>query len=290
MWTGVGHWNDLNTYQNIVSLNPNVATTSAAIDPGSYPGGGEAVYQPAACVANPAACPGIGFAQMGCASTGVGCPGFRPEAIRIYIQVSDADNQCGGIGCNTFNPAYTGGLLISQDIKYVGLYGTDDGSNQIAVNNALGIASNSVDINGDPFVYSAVDAQVQPQTVQAVLDIVKGKPIDVTIEPVDAPNDAGDALQFIDYLEVNVSGQGNCTDGLTTIDTNADSYDDAFPQLLPGIPVCWDVHPIPENTIVEPTSEPQLFIANLRVLGDSSLLDDRNVFFLVPPKPAVIPQ
>ena len=32
---------------------------------------------------------------------------------------------------------------------------------------------------------------------------MKGKPIDVTIDPVDQPNDAGDALQFIEYLEVN---------------------------------------------------------------------------------------
>ncbi|NUP12795.1 MAG: hypothetical protein HOW73_42700 [Polyangiaceae bacterium] len=289
MWTGVGTWNDINTYHNDLSLQPNVAATSAAIDAGGFPGGSEAVYQPAACVANPAACPGIAFASMGCASAGIGCPGFRPEAIRIYIQVSDADNQCSGGGCGLFTANYAGSQLLAQDIKYVGLYGTDDGTNQIAVNNALAYASSSLDAAGIPFVYPAANAAVEQQTVQAVLDIVKGKPIDVTIDPVDQPNDAGDALQFIDYLEVNLTGQG-CTPDLTTEDTNADSYQDAYPDLLPGIPVCWDVHPVLTQTTVPPKTEPQIFIAKLRVLGDNSLVDDRDVYFLVPPKPAEIPQ
>jgi hypothetical protein len=45
-----------------------------------------------------------------------------------------------------------------------------------------------------------------------------------------------------------------------------------------------------QNTTVPPTSAPQVFIAKLRVLGDGSLVDDRDVYFLVPPKKAEIPQ
>jgi hypothetical protein len=290
MWTGVGLWNDINTYRNALSLQPDPALTASAINPGTYPGGSEAIYQAPACVANPAACPGIPFATMNCASTGVGCPGFRPEAIRIYLHVSDADNQCYGTGCATFTPSYTGSLLVSQDIKFVALYGTDDGVNQLAQYNALAIAAQSVDPANVPYVYPAADAQVQQKTVEAVLDIVRGNPIDVTIAPEDQPNDAGDALQFIDYLEVNISGQGNCTAGLTTDDIDLDGYEDAYPDLLPGIPVCWDVHPVPVNTTVQPKPEPQLFVAKLKVLGDGSLVDDRDVYFLVPPKPSEIPQ
>jgi hypothetical protein len=283
MYTGVGLFNDINTYHNQVSLQPNPTVTASAISSVQLTGGSEAIYQPPACVANPAACPGIPFASMGCASTGVGCPGYRPEAIRIYMHVSDADNQCFGTGCSTFTPNYAAQLLIQQDINLVVLYGTDDGSQQLAQYNALAILAGAVDADGNPFVYPAVDAAVQQQTVNAVLDIVRGKPIDVTIAAEDEPNDAGDALQFIDFLETNTSGVGNCTAGLTTEDTDANSYDDAFPQLLPGIPVCWDVHPVPMNTTVPPTDEPQLFVAKLKVLGDSSLVDGRNVYFLVPP-------
>ncbi len=290
MWTGVGTFNDLNTYHNNLSLQPNPALTAAAINAGGFPGGSEAIYQAPACVANPAACPGIPFASMGCAAMGIGCPGFRPEAIRIYLHVSDADNQCFGAACATYTAAYTGSILVSQDIKFVALYGTDDGTQQLAQYNALAIAAQSVDAMGTPFVYPAADAQVQQKTVDAVLDIVRGKPIDVTIAPEDQPNDAGDALQFIDYLEANISGQGNCTSGLTTMDNDSDGYQDAYPGLLPGIPVCWDVHPVPVNMTVPPTAEPQLFVAKLKVLGDGSLVDDRDVYFLVPPKPAEVPQ
>lgn len=290
LWTGVGLWNDINTYRNALSLQPNPALTAAAINAGAFPGGSEAIYQAPACVANPAACPGIPFATMNCSLSGIGCPGYRPEAIRLYLHVSDADNQCFGAACATYTTSYTGGLLISQDIHFVALYGTDDGTQQLAQYNALAIAAGSVDPMGNPYVYPAADALVQQKTVEAVLDIVRGDPIDVTISPEDQPNDAGDALQFIDYLEANVSGQGNCTSGLDTDDTDLDGYQDAYPGLLPGIPVCWDVHPIPINTTVPPKPEPQLFVAKLKVLGDGSLVDDRDVYFLVPPEPAEIPQ
>ncbi len=283
MWTGVGLFNDLNTYRNMVGLQPDPAVTAAAINIGGSPGASEAIYQPPACVANPAACPGIPFATMGCEASGIGCPGYRPEAIRIYLHVSDADNQCSGTGCATFTPQYAAQNLIAQDIKFVALYGTDDGSNQLAQYNALAILAQSIDGMGNPFVYPAADAQVQQKTVDAVLDIVRGKPIDVTVEPEDAPGDAGDAMQFVDYLEANVSGMGNCTSGLVTEDTNSDSYDDAYPDLLPGTPVCWDVHPVPMNTTVPATDQPQLFVATVKVLGDGSLVDERDVFFLVPP-------
>jgi hypothetical protein len=88
---------------------------------------------------------------------------------------------------------------------------------------------------------------------------------------------------------VNLNDPG-CTPELETEDTNADSHDDAYPDLLPGVPVCWDVHPVLQNRTVPATNAPQIFIANLKVLGDGSLVDEREVFFLVPPEGAIIPQ
>jgi hypothetical protein len=293
MWTGVGLFNDLDTYENKLSLQSSATATAAALSISSFPGGSEAIYQPPACIANPAACisAGYSFADMKCASTGVGCPGYRPEAIRVLIQISDADDQCYSStgGCDKYTPAYAGQALIDSEIKYVALFGTDD-SGSAAAFTPVAYASQSVDIMGVPFVYAAANAAVSMQTVQAVLDIVKGKPIDVTIQAEDAPNDAGDALQFLDYLEVNVSGQNDCTDIANTADTDADTHDDAFPDLLPGVPVCWDVHPVLQQSTTPPTFEPQLFVARLKAKGDNSLIDERRVFFLVPPKAAEIPQ
>ncbi len=290
MWTGVGHWNDINTFHNVLSLQPDPPITAAVIDPGTYPGGSEAIYQPPTCVANPMLCQSISAATLNCAPSGIGCPGYRSDAIRLYIHVSDANDQCSGGGCASYNATIAGNALVQAGIKFVALYGTDDGSGQLAAYNALATAAQSLDGMGNPLVYAAADAAVQSKTVQAVLDIVKGKPLDVTIAAEDQPNDAGDALQFIDYFETNTSGVGACTSGLTTEDTDADTYDDAFPDLLPGTRVCWDVHPVPVNNTAPPTEQPQLFIAKAKVLGDGSLVDDRKIFFLVPPKPAEIPQ
>jgi hypothetical protein len=122
-----------------------------------------------------------------------------------------------------------------------------------------------------------------------VLDIVKGLPLDVTIAANEVAGDDGDALRFIDYLEVNTSGVGQCTAIGNTADGNGDGHDDMFPDLLPGARVCWDIVPVAENTVVPAIDVPQLFIAHLRVLGDGSLLDGRDVYFLVPPS-IVVPE
>lgn len=74
-----------------------------------------------------------------------------------------------------------------------------------------------------------------------------------------------------------------CAAGLTAVDTDADGHPDQFSDVLPGTIVCFDIVPL-QNTTVEPTVEPQLFRAQVQVLGDSvTLLDTRDVYFLVPP-------
>ena len=59
--------------------------------------------------------------------------------------------------------------------------------------------------------------------------------------------------------------------------------------MLPGNRVCFDVV-VKTNVTVEPTEAPQLFRATVEVLGDGfTSLDERDVFFLVPPAPVEIP-
>jgi hypothetical protein len=213
--------------------------------------------------------------------------------VRIYVQITDADNQCSGAQCSQFTAATAGAALKAAGINFVSLYGTDDDSGAAgtpkSVAESIGIAAGTVDQNGQPFVYPAVDAAVVSNAVTAIRNIARGKPLDVTIGSADDPSDSVDALQFINYLEVNISGQGNCTNVMPVEDTNSDSHNDAFPSLLPGVPVCWDLHPVLQNTTVMPTNKPQLFRAKLTVYGDGSPLDSRDVFFLVPPKKVEIP-
>lgn len=293
MWTGVAAWWHLNTFRNLQSLGPDPVMTANAVPCpsstsnlyggstcGSGPGSAEAPFQPPYCVADRATC------GMDCALTGIGCGGFREDAIRIYIQITDADDQCSGSGCSGFTAAGAGAALIAQGVRFISLFGTDDDQGTgtpESVARSIGIAANSVDSSGEPFVYPAVDAAVVGQTVQAVRDIVRGVPLRVTINAADEPDDAGDALQFIARLETNTSRAG-CT-ALPTEDANpaGDGVQDTYPAVTPGNPVCWDVVPRMNET-VPPMLTPQVFKARLTVSGDGSPLDSRLVYFLVPPE------
>lgn len=286
--TGVGSWEDLNTYRNILSIQNDPALTAANV-PDWGPGGNEAPYQPSVCISNPSLCPNAG--NMNCGGGGIGCPAFNPGAVRIYIQVTDANQQCSGAECSSFTAQTAGAALAAAGIKFISLYGTDDSTGtgtQQGLARDIAIASGTVDQNGQPFIYPAVNAAVVQNAVTAVLALSKGKPLDTTIEKADDPTDAIDALQFIDWVQVNVSGLNDCTVVDPVVDTDADTYADSFPVLLPGTKVCWDVHAVPQNETVEATDEPQLYKAVLTVKGDGSPLDSRDVYFLIPPKPAVI--
>ncbi|MDX9720324.1 MAG: hypothetical protein RBU37_06240 [Myxococcota bacterium] len=285
MWTGLADWHELDSFRNRVSLQSTPSVTASAFANTGWAGGAEAPYQAPACAANGSNC---NNSDKNCSTTPgrIGCAGFRSDAIRIYIQITDADNQCSGSRCSTFTPAYSGAQLSAQSIKFIGLYGTgDEGGAGTAESVArdLGVASGTVNTSGQPFVYPALDAQVVDRTVTAVREIVRGVPLRVTIAATDAPGDDGDALRFIQYLEVNTSGTGNCTFVANVADTNGDAHPDSFPTLLPGTRVCWDVHPVASNTIEVAAKTPRIFHAVLTVSGDGSPLDTRDVYFLIPP-------
>ena len=291
--TGVGQWHHVDSFRNLLSVQGDPMATADAVP--TAPDWWVAPTQPPACVANPANCTN---GDIMCAGSGIGCPGFREDAVRIYIQVTDAANECRcGTGrnfpcslsdgpaarCGTFTPAFAGAELAAQQIRFVGLigdgpaYGEGDAT---TIARELGVASGTIDAAGMPFVYSATDAAVVAQTVAAVRAIVTEGRFDFTIEATDEPDDAGDALQFIERLEVNLSGEG-CTGGLSTTDTDADTFDDAFTDVAPGSRLCWDVI-ARQNDVVESTREPQVFRARLSVQADGSEVDSRIVYFLVP--------
>jgi hypothetical protein len=294
LWSGVGKFDDCNTYRNVLHLQPNAALTAAAI-PSPGGGGVEAVFQAAACVADETLCTNDNACSSdpGVASP-LGCPGFRPHAVRVLIQISDADNQAAA-SCSALGPDEAGAELLALGIKFVGLYGTDDDSTDPTLfcdvpqecADLLGAAAGTLDEQGQTLVFPAVDVAVVDATKAAVRQIVQQVPLNVTIEASDDPSDQVDASQFIDYLEVNLSG-GTCTDVSPVVDSDANGHDDAFPALLGGTRVCWDVVPVPENMTVQPTEQPQLFHASLIVKGDGSPLDAREVYFLVPPLPPEI--
>ena len=101
----------------------------------------------------------------------------------------------------------------------------------------------------------------------------------------DDPSDSVNAVtEFVDHLQTLQLGTAQCSNGLTDTDTNGDTFKDKFIQVRTGTPVCWKVVSKP-NTTVPATAAPQLFRATVTVYGDGvTQLDQRDVFFLVPPK------
>ncbi|MFH2007965.1 MAG: hypothetical protein ABI333_15390 [bacterium] len=101
--------------------------------------------------------------------------------------------------------------------------------------------------------------------------------VDGNNDPVDAP------AEFIDYIEVFMDGSPECPNYTTVSDSNLDGHPDVFEALLPGNPVCWKIH-VKDNYTVEPAAYPLMFRATIEVYGTgNSLLDSRDVYFLVPP-------
>lgn len=128
---------------------------------------------------------------------------------------------------------------------------------------------------------------VADSIVKAIQAISVGSVFDVTAVPANDPSNADgvDATQFITALRAMKEGHApsGCTPHATK-DTNGDSYDDTFPGLVVGTPVCFEVIP-KMNTTVKPKGSAQFFNAFIHVVGNPGAirLDERNVRFMVPP-------
>lgn len=159
-------------------------------------------------------------------------------------------------------------------------------------------ATGALGADGSPLVFpSAGAATVDASVIEAINALAASTPLDISARAIDADDgEMVDATQFIERIEANSvggvtdprDGTTICLGGLPTTDTDGDGFDDTFPGVIPGTPVCFDVIPR-MNTTVMPTDMPQVFRAIIEVVGDGvTVLDEREVFFLVPPDDGVI--
>jgi len=274
-WTGGGYYEV--DFVNQLSVQGMPSATSSAVGGIPVSGGTEELYGAVWSVVDPEGSPNM---ETGCATPmmgRVGCVGYREEAVKILIAFTDEDSD----GTDTVEQAAT--ALNAAGVSFIGVWSSSSPTGREALVD-LANAAGSLDRTGAPLVFDADPSGTGIETIvtDAINEIVEGVPLRVTIEATDEPDDSGDALQFIDYLEVNVGG-GRCSAVSPVEDTNDDGHDDAFPSLLPGTPVCWDVVPMMNTTVPRQIDNPQVFEARLTVLGDGSPLDARIVYFLVPP-------
>jgi len=214
-------------------------------------------------------------------------------------------------------PAYDEARDALNDI-HAKVIGVNSGSTPAAMHlQTLAVDTGSVDRAGNPLVFQipADGSGLGDQVVTAVSTLANQVPIDISTEPendsanircvdsngkpvvcCEGPSPCtGDTsmpvnavLEFIDRIVPNLVGGVEdpehagrfCVGGLT-VDNPADPH--YFENVTPGTTVCFDIY-VRRNTTVPGVREPQLFKAFIQVIGDMvTVLDIRDVFFLVPP-------
>jgi len=285
-WSGTGVYGGSSSaypIANLQSITSNASATQNAIptSAGSY-GADEALFQAAQCMANPGSCPSSRVS--GCAGSSTNCPGYRTDSVRILVQITDEDDQYNS---GSYTASSAGNALANQDINYVGL-DADTGHLGLADLTAVANAAGSLDANGQPFVRSGSNSAVSAAVTSALQEIIEQVPLEATIEVVDAPGDSGDVMDFIDHWAVNVSGVDLDGDGVidcnpeTATDSDGDTWNDTFPNALPGLGLCWDIVAA-DNTFVIQTDAIQTYQAIVTLRGNGAVLDIVNAWFVVPP-------
>jgi Bacterial TSP3 repeat len=248
--------------------------------------------------------------QKMCEDHEIGYPCFRQGAVPIVLIITDAPFHNGPknyMPYNNLNPAaptYDETVIELNNIhaKVIGIKVAPPfnlgGAIVKAHLNRVATDTNTVDQAGDPLVFAAnfTGGGLGANIVDAIATLAEQVSMDISADPRDDVSDSVDATVFIDYIEPNTAGgiadpQDSakiCVGGLPTDDISGDGHQDTFVDALPGTPVCFDIH-VKSNTTVPPPDKPEVYKAFIDVLGDkNTVLDTREVFFLVPPGSPVV--
>ncbi|MCB9596354.1 MAG: hypothetical protein H6719_26765 [Sandaracinaceae bacterium] len=229
--------------------------------------------------------------------TGMAC--FRPTAVPIVIVMTDVDQHnsptcscdySGVPGAPTWTQMTT--ALSTINARVVGIWtaaGAQSFLNRLVTDTTIARGAPGP---ASSYVLSAPSGSGLSTAVTDAVRRAAAVPLDVSAQATDLmdPGETIDAVAaFLDHLETRTTPAAGltCTTGLSTYDRagiDADSFHDTFQRVTPGTPVCFDIVP-KMNTTVPPTLSPQLFRAQVTVIGDGfTPLDSRIVFFLVPPR------
>lgn len=299
LWVGFGWFTDVGSssseYRALEvnrNLTDDVASVISSIPTSTKDGGDECQRRAAYCtVYGPGEpfCPvanTVNRDEYPCPGMGIGFPCFRPDAARMLVLITDEDMDQDPI------PSYdeVAEALMSVQITFIGINAEESRDAAVTADlTEIAMRTGSFDEFGAPLVFMGADDEVD-ETVADAIRTVARVPLDVTTRVLGQVEGGVNSADFIDYLEVNISGEEDCTEWEEVRDSDGDLHDDTFIQIDPGTPVCWDVHVVP-NDFVPPQDEPQVFIATIEVRGGTggTLLDSRDVYFLIPPATFIPP-
>lgn len=228
--------------------------------------------------------------RTNCPGGTFGYPCFREGALPVVVVATDEPPLSAG---DTYHcPNWTNTIKAAfntRSARVMGIYGSGSSTSTIDDLKLMATDTGAIDAaNANaPLVFNGADANAANAISSGIRTLVNGVPLDMAALAADDPADSVDAISsFVDRLETLQIGNAQCSNGLTDIDSNADSFKDQYVDVRAGVPVCWKLV-AKQNTTVRPKTEPQLFRARVNVIADGvTTLDTRDVFFLVPPAPA----
>ena len=223
---------------------------------------------------------------------------FRNDAVPIIVLISDIQMHNGPMGSEPYS-GVPGAVdyddVVAQAnanrVRITGIAQTGGfGGGARADLEALARDTGTTDFMGRPLVEDYTGGMISAGVVNNIQILAEQSRLDITAQFVDDPTDAVDTeAAFFDHLEANPMGDRvrGCTRRRAE-DRDDDGVLDTFPSVTTDTRVCFDIY-VRQNDTVEASSEPQIFRATVRVIGDGfTELDSRDVFFLVPPSPPVI--
>ena len=294
LWSGLGSYtyygrNPFIHHLDVQSDPSRIKATMPGTDNGNCDSSGctephlEAVYS-AASGQGSGVCQGLSPYQgrFSCNSSpagvgGVGYPCFRPDALPVILLATDepfTNNSCAGV-------QGAAGAAFAIGAKVIGI----NSGNSTVVNNLKQLAglTGAIDAGGNPLVFNGTNSAAAGAIEDAVRTVTNNLPLEIGGVAVDDDSDDVDAVaSFVDHIEVLQNDDPACSTGLDVADSDGDGFNDVYTGVVAGTPLCWKVVPKINTTVT--VEKPTLFRASVDVFGDNvTLLDSRNVFFVVPP-------
>lgn len=295
LWAGVGSigYQNGDPYRHHVDVSNNPSFTSLPV---SEPSNTTSLNEPM-MFALWSAITGSGSATSGCSVASVaartGCPVgrfgypcFRSDALPVIMLATD-EPPLTTYNCPNWSTTVRTALQ-ARNAKVVGILGSTTDTTVTTQLAQLATDTGAVDANNGnaPLVFAGANTNSAAAIEQGLRTLALGVPLDMSaraVDVVEGGESVDAAAAFVGRLQTLQLGTALCSNGLTDVDSNGDTYKDRYLNITPGTPLCWKLVP-KQNTTVPATSQPQLFKATVEVWGDdSTLLDTREVFFLVPP-------
>jgi hypothetical protein len=212
-----------------------------------------------------------------CPSETVGGACFRDEAMPIFIMASDEDFiDAGGLDWSTGDPHSRDDAIDAMNAIGAKFIGIDSGGGALTADyNAVSAGTGSYDSAFQPFNFEIASdgTGLNDGVVDAVIELTENVPLDVTTlsESVDNPH----GVDTTEFIEAVTPDSADPPEQIDSMDTTT------FYGVHPGTSVTFEVDFY--NDVFEPeTAEATMFEATIYVIGESTQLDSREVYVIVP--------